>query len=94
MPMLNFTLFPIASSFSLAAPWLGPIQAWFVFQTFVVGGMGIASFLFPGSDAITMGGYWEYVGETIDAKKDSKSRRACWRPMPAAGLCAAASAAS
>jgi len=72
MPMLNFTLFPIASSFSLAAPWLGPIQAWFVFQTFVVGGMGIASFLFPGLDAITMGGYWEYVGETADAKKDSK----------------------
>merc|ERR1719197_1607444 len=26
--------------------------------------MGIVSFVKPGSDAITLGGYWEYIGET------------------------------
>ena len=54
---MDWSFFPVA--FPLAAPWLGPIQFWFCFQTYVVLGMGIASFISPGSDPITLGGYWK-----------------------------------
>ena len=54
---------PLFEVVGFSTPFIGAIQFWFAFQTFVVLGMGIWSFIYPGSDAITMGGYWEYVGE-------------------------------
>ena len=67
--MMAFTMYPVAEGVPLGPEMLGFFQFWFSFQTFVVLGMGISSFLKPGSDAITKDGYWEYIGDSPDAKK-------------------------
>lgn len=67
--MMNFKMYPVAEGVPLGPEMLGAFQFWFSFQTFVVLGMGISGFIKPGSDAITKDGYWEYIGDSPDAKK-------------------------
>lgn len=55
----------------------GFVQFWYSFQTTVAGGMGMMGFFYPNTPVITMGGYWQYVGEEdpTNKKNDSESNK-------------------
>ena len=53
----------------------GWVQFWFSFQTSVAIGMGLSGFFFPNSPAITLGGYWEYLGEDANASKSTTDKK-------------------
>lgn len=55
-----------------AAP--GWVQFWYSFQASVAMSMGMVGFAFPNTPAITVGGYWQYLGEDATAKKTDEKK--------------------
>ena len=41
----------------------GFVQFWYAFQAGVAGSMGLVGFFYPNTPAITIGGYWQYIGD-------------------------------
>lgn len=65
----------------------GFVQFWYGFQATVAGGMGLVGFFYPNTPAITIGGYWQYMGETLkDVKENKPSGRILLAPN-ARGWC-------
>jgi hypothetical protein len=48
------------------------VQFWYGFQGVVAGSMGVVGFWYPNTPAITLGGYWQYLGEQDEYEKIMK----------------------
>jgi hypothetical protein len=69
MPLITSQLFP--ASFQVP----GAVQFWYTFQMAIAMSMGMMGLFYPNSPAMTLGGYWEYIGEDPTARKSTASEK-------------------
>mmetsp|Transcript_12300 Transcript_12300/g.34110 ORF Transcript_12300/g.34110 Transcript_12300/m.34110 type:complete len:164 (+) Transcript_12300:175-666(+) len=56
------------------------VQFFYSFQGVVAGSLGLVGFFYPNAPSITLGGYWEYIGEDPTGKSSAKEKKVVLAP--------------